>query len=232
MSESEQSGREHDSEKRAADRDPLAWAAEVTAGGENPTDGVRITSFDSPAIPSSRLGRMESPVEMYTVMKPVPNPLPAPADAEEWLKSFAPDAPRTPRAHGMRRGETTDSSAGRELALLWAKFCPGVVEHANAKTPPGKTPPPSADQAARWKEAVARAADPGTLAMLEVEYTAALHHLAPDQPRPLAVDTDPQGTPAEWPGGPGLDLCRTCDAPADEPSTQCTNPFNHHGTAQ
>ncbi|MEU1221354.1 hypothetical protein [Streptomyces microflavus] len=88
MSENEASGREHDNDDRAEDRDPLAWAAEVTAEGESPADRVRIATFDSPAIPSSRLGHVESPVELYTIMKPLPNSRPwTPAD-EEWVQTF------------------------------------------------------------------------------------------------------------------------------------------------
>ncbi|MFI5859337.1 hypothetical protein [Streptomyces parvulus] len=44
---------------------------------------------------------------------------------------------------------------------------------------------------------------------------------------PMTWDTDPQGTTAAPLGGPGLDLCRTCLAPVDQPSPECTNPFNH-----
>ncbi|MEU0857517.1 hypothetical protein ABZ352_19040 [Streptomyces griseofuscus] len=94
MSENERSGRGHDSRERVADRDPLAWAAEVTAEGDDPADGVRITTFDSPAIPSSRLGRMESPVETYAIMRPVPNSRPWTAADDEWVRSFARPAQR------------------------------------------------------------------------------------------------------------------------------------------
>ncbi|MFD3815148.1 hypothetical protein ACFWRZ_08780 [Streptomyces rubiginosohelvolus] len=84
-----ESGREHDNVGREADRDPLAWAAEVIADGENPEDRVSVPlTLDSPAIPSSSLAHLESPAEMYTIMRLVPNSMPVPDDMDEWIAAF------------------------------------------------------------------------------------------------------------------------------------------------
>jgi hypothetical protein len=101
------------------------------------------------------------------------------------------------------------------------------------KMMPGKTPPPDPAGVKRWAETIARATDPGTLAMMQVEHQALLLDL--DSPevggsgkaRALFMDTDPPGSAATPLGGPGLDLCRTCLTPIAEPSPKCTNPFNH-----
>lgn len=49
---------------------------EVDSGGVPPAD--RLAQF----------GHIEKPVEMYTIMKPVPNTMPTPADADEWVAAF------------------------------------------------------------------------------------------------------------------------------------------------
>ncbi|WP_404949037.1 hypothetical protein HFP70_35230 [Streptomyces sp. ARC14] len=49
---------------------------EVGSGGTSPAEFV------------ARLRRGEHPVQMYTVMKPVPNPVPVPDDADEWVAAF------------------------------------------------------------------------------------------------------------------------------------------------
>ncbi|MFD7763603.1 hypothetical protein [Streptomyces microflavus] len=85
-----ESGRGHDSGEPAAHPDLVAWAAEVIADGENPEDRVGIPlTLDSLAIPSSRLAHLESPAEMYTFMKLVPNNRPWTVADEEWLQSFS-----------------------------------------------------------------------------------------------------------------------------------------------
>ncbi|MEU7228887.1 hypothetical protein [Streptomyces chrestomyceticus] len=190
MAEHEPTGREHDNEERRPDgHDPAALAEAVSAEGGAPAtaDGYGFTIFEIPAGSASRLGHLERPVKRYAVQKPVPNPLPAPADSEEWLKPFAPDAPRTPRAHGMRRGEATGVPTARELPLNRPALSPGVITRGGTEKTVFRLP---------------------------------------------AVDLDPHGNAAEWPGGPGIDLCRTCGVSADEPSARCTNPVNHHGAAQ
>ncbi|MFB6505655.1 hypothetical protein ACFC07_21810 [Streptomyces sp. NPDC056099] len=49
---------------------------EVGSGGVPPTDRL------------AHLGHIEHPVEMYAIMKPVSNTMPAPADADEWIAAF------------------------------------------------------------------------------------------------------------------------------------------------
>ncbi|MET8676042.1 hypothetical protein ABZW18_00155 [Streptomyces sp. NPDC004647] len=44
----------------------------------------------------------------------------------------------------------------------------------------------------------------------------------------MIVDTDAQGTASHPLGRPEIDLCRTCLVPVDQPSAECTNPFNPH----
>lgn len=83
MSENEQSGHDHGIEQRPEraavnvghasewDQPPVPWR--VAEPGEGPT----------------HRGHVEHPVQMYAIMKPVPNSLPEPADAEAWISSFA-----------------------------------------------------------------------------------------------------------------------------------------------
>ncbi|MGW0757137.1 hypothetical protein ACWD1Y_11715 [Streptomyces sp. NPDC002814] len=51
----------------------------------------RVARQEQPVPPGDRLahlGHIEHPVEMYTVMKPVPNTMPMPDDADEWVAAF------------------------------------------------------------------------------------------------------------------------------------------------
>ncbi|MFD9248421.1 hypothetical protein [Streptomyces bottropensis] len=49
---------------------------EVGSGGVAPAEFV------------ARLGRGEHPAQMYAIMKPVPNTMPVPDDADEWIAAF------------------------------------------------------------------------------------------------------------------------------------------------
>lgn len=49
---------------------------EVGSGGVPPAEFV------------ARLRRGEHPAEMYTIMRPVPNTMPVPDDADEWIAAF------------------------------------------------------------------------------------------------------------------------------------------------
>ncbi|MEW1677976.1 hypothetical protein AB0O47_32785 [Streptomyces noursei] len=175
MSENEGSGRGHDSGERAGDRDLVAWAAEVTAEGQDPADGGRITTFDSPAIPSSRLGRIEHPAELWTYIKMMP---------------------------GKTRPPQADSSMSQALAH---------------EPVPNSRPWTDADD--EWVQSFTRAAvlAPGN---------------TPVGNGKTAVTLDLPGSAAVGAGGPGIDMCRTCQAPVAEPSPECTNPFNHHVEGQ
>ncbi|MEV0487255.1 hypothetical protein AB0I69_42485 [Streptomyces sp. NPDC050508] len=201
------------SDTEQPEHDPQAWAARTEAGGGGDEVEIRITTFDSPGIPADRLehdrgeeywtgtginperasewehrppswrpaepeqrngriarqarpvppgdrlahlGHIEHPTELYTIMKPVPNTLPAPPDAEEWIASFG-----------------------------------QVVADGNLPGGDGKT-----------------------------------------SSRAMILDLDPQGAAATPLGGHGVDLCRTCLAPATKASPKCTNPFNHQESAR
>lgn len=115
-----ESGREHDSEERAAGRDPLAWAREVTADGADPQDRVGIPlTLDASQLPASRLARLESPAELYPLMRPVPNSRPWTAAEEEWFRSFSIVAPRggmTTVTDHDAQGSATAWSHGPEAA--------------------------------------------------------------------------------------------------------------------
>lgn len=113
---------------------------EVGSGGVSPAEFV------------ARLGRGEHPAQVYAIMKLVPNTMPVPDDADEWIAAFS---RRVRTAGNLLPGGDGKTS----MAMIW--------------------------------------------------------------------DTDPQGTAATPLGGPGLDLCATCLTPVDEPSPECTNPFNH-----
>ncbi|WP_433860183.1 hypothetical protein [Streptomyces kronopolitis] len=98
MSENEHVGSEHDRAERPMgtgmntgrasewEHPPTSWRPATP----EQRDG-RVARQEQPVPPADRLahlGHIEHPVEMYAVMKPVPNSLPEPADAEEWVAAF------------------------------------------------------------------------------------------------------------------------------------------------
>ncbi|MFB8025981.1 MULTISPECIES: hypothetical protein [unclassified Streptomyces] len=148
-----------------------------------------------------------------------------------------PPASRQPAAPEQREGRVARQEQpvppGDRLAHL------GHIEHpvemwTDMKFMPGKTTA-DPDDVNRWKETIFRATDPGTLAMAAVEHEA-LRITLDSSPEVggsgeararFLLDTDPQGTVATPTGDPGLGLCRTCLTPVDQPSPECTSPFNH-----
>ncbi|MGW1764504.1 hypothetical protein ACWCQL_10545 [Streptomyces sp. NPDC002073] len=98
MSESEHSGHGHDRGDRptgtgvnsdrasAWEHPPASWRPATP----EQRDG-RVARQEQPVPPGDRLahlGHIEHPVEMYTVMKPVPNTVPLSAGTDEWIASF------------------------------------------------------------------------------------------------------------------------------------------------
>ncbi len=98
MSENERTGPERDGTKRPAgtgvnidraskvEHPPAFWRPAAPEQREG-----RIARQEQPVPPGDRLahlGHIEHPVEMYVIMKPVPNSMPVPADADEWISAF------------------------------------------------------------------------------------------------------------------------------------------------
>ncbi|MFI9052419.1 hypothetical protein [Streptomyces sp. NPDC053427] len=97
MSEDEQTGRDDGTERptgtgmntdRASDWEhpPTSWRPAAPEQREG-----RVARQERPVPPGDRLahrGHIEHPAQMYAIMKPVPNTMPPPADADEWIAAF------------------------------------------------------------------------------------------------------------------------------------------------